>query len=180
MSDPRSNFSRTLLLPFGSDELESRDELRVGGRGRYSKNGSGYLAAYVPKIARAANYSALRIGTKRLSPLSLNLPTVENVELLRHHTNLRAPINIRGIGLPAPAKECAFRNARHARCRVFADRASDEKRSADSAVGYRAVVGGTGDFRNVRGEATGFDFSDFLSDGQFTATFKLKGAKGKK
>lgn len=43
--------------------------------------------------------------------------------------------------------------------------------------GPRAVVGGTGDFRNVRGEATGFDFSEFLSNGEFIATFKLKGAR---
>ena len=41
--------------------------------------------------------------------------------------------------------------------------------------GPRAVTGGTGDFRNVRGEATGFDFSNFLSDGEFTGTFKLIG-----
>ncbi len=39
--------------------------------------------------------------------------------------------------------------------------------------GPRAVTGGTGDFRNVRGEATGFDvFGD-----SFTAHFKLNGAK---
>ena len=41
--------------------------------------------------------------------------------------------------------------------------------------GPRAVTGGTGDFKNVRGEATGFDFSNFLSDGEFTGTFKLIG-----
>jgi hypothetical protein len=46
--------------------------------------------------------------------------------------------------------------------------------------GPRAVTGGTGDFKNVRGEATGFDFSNFVSDGEFTGTFKLKGAKKKK
>ena len=45
--------------------------------------------------------------------------------------------------------------------------------------GPRAVVGGTGDFRNVRGEATGFDLSQFGGSGEFTGTFKLKGAKGK-
>ena len=43
--------------------------------------------------------------------------------------------------------------------------------------GPRAVTGGTGDFRNVRGEATGFDLSDLFVGGEFTATFKLKGAK---
>jgi hypothetical protein len=44
--------------------------------------------------------------------------------------------------------------------------------------GPRAVTGGTGDFRNVRGEATGFDFSEFGSGpGEFIATFKLMGAK---
>jgi len=43
--------------------------------------------------------------------------------------------------------------------------------------GPRAVTGGTGDFRNVRGEATGFDLSDLLAGGEFIATFKLKGAK---
>ncbi len=44
--------------------------------------------------------------------------------------------------------------------------------------GPRAVTGGTGDFRNVRGEATGFDLSEFLNgNGEFIATFKLKGAK---
>jgi len=122
------------LIPFGSDELESRDELTDSSGGWYGKVDSGYLAAYVPKIARAANYSALRIGTKSLNPLSLNLPTVENVELLRHHTNLRATTT-NGITLPAPAKECAYSNARRARFRVFADPASDEKRYADSAGG---------------------------------------------
>ena len=45
--------------------------------------------------------------------------------------------------------------------------------------GPRAVVGGTGEFRNVRGEATGFDFSNFVGPGEFMATFKLIGAKGK-
>jgi hypothetical protein len=44
--------------------------------------------------------------------------------------------------------------------------------------GPRAVVGGTGDFRNARGEATGFDFSNFVSVGEFSGTFKLIGAKG--
>ncbi len=43
--------------------------------------------------------------------------------------------------------------------------------------GPRPVVGGTGDFRNVRGEATGFDLSDIFTSFEFTATFKLKGAK---
>ena len=44
--------------------------------------------------------------------------------------------------------------------------------------GPRAVVGGTGEFRNVRGEATGFDLSEFLSGtfaGEFIATFQLIG-----
>ncbi len=47
--------------------------------------------------------------------------------------------------------------------------------------GRRAVTGGTGDFRNVRGEATGFDFSVFANfdpgpaDGEFIAEFKLIG-----
>ncbi len=45
--------------------------------------------------------------------------------------------------------------------------------------GPRAVVGGTGDFRNVRGEATGFDFSVFGTTGEFIATFKLEGAEHK-
>ena len=45
--------------------------------------------------------------------------------------------------------------------------------------GPRAVVGGTGEFKNVRGEATGFDFSNFVGPGEFSATFKLIGAKGK-
>ena len=40
--------------------------------------------------------------------------------------------------------------------------------------GPRAVTGGTGDFRNVRGEITGADLSAFPD---FTATFKLIGAK---
>ncbi len=47
--------------------------------------------------------------------------------------------------------------------------------------GPRAVVGGTGDFRNVRGEATGFDFSQFALptfNGEFIVTFKLHGARG--
>ena len=46
--------------------------------------------------------------------------------------------------------------------------------------GPRAVVGGTGDFRNVRGEATGFDLSEFGDSGEFIATFKLIGAKRNK
>ncbi len=46
--------------------------------------------------------------------------------------------------------------------------------------GPRAVVGGTGDFRNVRGEATGFDFSRLGDLGEFTGTFELIGAKRKK
>jgi len=40
--------------------------------------------------------------------------------------------------------------------------------------GPRAVTGGTGDFKNVKGEATGFDFSDFVSGSEFTATFDLE------
>lgn len=40
--------------------------------------------------------------------------------------------------------------------------------------GPRAVTGGTGDFRNVRGEMTGADLSAFPD---FTATFKLIGAR---
>ncbi len=44
--------------------------------------------------------------------------------------------------------------------------------------GPRAVVGGTGDFRNVRGEATGFEFNP---DGdELLVSFKLIGAKRKK
>ncbi len=46
--------------------------------------------------------------------------------------------------------------------------------------GPRAVVGGTGDFRNVRGEATGFDLSQFGATGEFIATFKLIGSKRKR
>ena len=42
--------------------------------------------------------------------------------------------------------------------------------------GPRAVVGGTGEFRNVRGEATGADLSEFPF---FTITFKLIGARNK-
>ena len=41
--------------------------------------------------------------------------------------------------------------------------------------GPRAIVGGTGEFRNVRGEATGFDFSQLGATGEFIATFKLIG-----
>lgn len=40
-------------------------------------------------------------------------------------------------------------------------------------TGPRAVTGGTGAFRNVRGEATGFDFA--LPE--FTTTFRLHGAR---
>lgn len=43
--------------------------------------------------------------------------------------------------------------------------------------GPRAVVGGTGDFRNVRGEATSVDLSSFFATGEFVATFDLIGAK---
>ena len=39
--------------------------------------------------------------------------------------------------------------------------------------GPRAVTGGTGEFRNVRGEMTGADLSNFPD---FTVTFKLIGA----
>ncbi len=44
--------------------------------------------------------------------------------------------------------------------------------------GPRAVVGGTGDFRNVRGEATGFDFTP--AGDEFLVSFKLIGAKRNK
>ncbi len=40
--------------------------------------------------------------------------------------------------------------------------------------GPRAVTGGTGDFRNVRGQMTGADLSAFPD---FTVTFKLIGAR---
>ncbi len=45
----------------------------------------------------------------------------------------------------------------------------------------RAVVGGTGDFRNVRGEVTGavFTLPPPGPTAEFIATFKLIGAKGK-
>jgi len=43
--------------------------------------------------------------------------------------------------------------------------------------GPRAITGGTGHFRNVRGEATGFDLSDLFAGGEFTATFRLIGAR---
>ena len=47
--------------------------------------------------------------------------------------------------------------------------------------GPRAVTGGTGDFKNVRGEATGFDLSQFgAGPGEFIVDFKLEGEKGKK
>ncbi len=42
--------------------------------------------------------------------------------------------------------------------------------------GPRAVTGGTGQYRNVRGEMTGADLSEFPN---FTVTFKLIGAKSK-
>ncbi len=43
--------------------------------------------------------------------------------------------------------------------------------------GPRAVVGGTGNFRNVRGEATSVDLSSFMAIGEFVATFDLIGAR---
>jgi hypothetical protein len=48
--------------------------------------------------------------------------------------------------------------------------------------GPRAIVGGTGDFRKVSGEATGFDLSQFGDTGEFIATFLLEGVRrqGKK
>ncbi len=46
--------------------------------------------------------------------------------------------------------------------------------------GPRAVVGGTGDFRGVRGQATGFDFSQFGATGEFIATFELERVKSRK
>ena len=48
----------------------------------------------------------------------------------------------------------------------------------DEDDGPRAVVGGTGDFRNVGGQATGFDFSEFGDpsfNGEFIAFFELTG-----
>ena len=44
-------------------------------------------------------------------------------------------------------------------------------------AGPRAIVGGTGDFVNVRGEFTGFDLSVFMATGEFTGKVKLIGAK---
>jgi len=41
--------------------------------------------------------------------------------------------------------------------------------------GPRAINGGTGQFRNVRGEGTGFEF---FGDGSFQGTFNLIGAGG--
>ena len=43
--------------------------------------------------------------------------------------------------------------------------------------GNRAVTGGTGKFRDVRGQATSFDFSEFFDTGRFIATFKLRNVK---
>ena len=43
--------------------------------------------------------------------------------------------------------------------------------------GPRAVVGGTGDFSKVRGQATGVDLSSFDATGEFIIDFKLIGAK---
>ena len=41
-------------------------------------------------------------------------------------------------------------------------------------TGPRAVTGGTGDFENVEGVATGFDFSNFVIDGEFIGKFDLE------
>lgn len=41
--------------------------------------------------------------------------------------------------------------------------------------GLRAIIGGTGDFRNVRGQAA-FDFSSLNTDSSFLASFQLIGA----
>ena len=51
---------------------------------------------------------------------------------------------------------------------------------AFGADSERAVVGGTGDFRNVRGEVTGVNLTipPSAGVGEFIATFKLIGAKG--
>ncbi len=43
--------------------------------------------------------------------------------------------------------------------------------------GPRAVTGGTGKYREVRGEATEFDLSEFFVTGRFTGNFKLKKVK---
>ena len=43
--------------------------------------------------------------------------------------------------------------------------------------GPRAITGGTGEFRNIRGQATGFDLSTFFTNGDFIATFKLIGTE---
>jgi hypothetical protein len=43
--------------------------------------------------------------------------------------------------------------------------------------GRRAVIGGTRNFRRVRGQVKGFDFSEFgTGAGEFIATFKLSGS----
>jgi len=46
--------------------------------------------------------------------------------------------------------------------------------------GPRAVTGGTGKYREVRGEATGFDLSEFFVTGRFKVKFQLKGVKRSK
>ncbi len=63
------------------------------------------------------------------------------------------------------------------------DRGKIQTQGAESfgADSERAVVGGTGDFRNVSGEVTGvvFTLPPPGPTAEFIATFKLKGAKGK-
>ena len=59
---------------------------------------------------------------------------------------------------------------------IFSDRGKIQVQGSEDS-GPRAVVGGTGDFRNVRGQAIGFDLSQFIDFGEFVGTFKLIGAR---
>ena len=69
--------------------------------------------------------------------------------------------DIRGTGLAVVSQEYGL----DGRGKIQVQGVEDE--------GPRAVTGGTGEFRNVRGQATKFDFSEFMDTGRFVATFKL-------
>jgi hypothetical protein len=74
--------------------------------------------------------------------------------------------DIRGTGLAVVSQEYGL----DGRGKIQVQGVEDE--------GPRAVTGGTGEFRNVRGQATKFDFSEFMDTGRFVATFKLVAAGG--
>lgn len=79
--------------PTGAMKPERRSELRK------RKVEPGGFATYVPECAGSAGDSP---GAGVLDALKLELPVVEEIELLGHHDDV---VRAAGIGLPAPAME---------------------------------------------------------------------------